>query len=199
MLWANMEQITDLLRNNIWYFVGGILGLIVIVALFKLLGGKKKSHKDLEKSQREILDDYPPAPKAGGSRTLLLDGLAVRVRLVVVAPMGKQQDRITADDVPELLNDVLRGLGKVVEGDKARIRVWPGQLSTGGFAPAFFRLVESPDDEGKKSHWIRVAGPAKAAGRPILLGLALYADEINKLGRLPLEGKEWVESLQIEK
>ncbi len=194
-----MDQITDWLRGNIWVVVGVIGGLIVIVAAVKLLGGGKKTHKDLQKGQREDLEDYPPAPASKGSRKLLLDGLEVRMRLVVVAPMGKQQDPIDADDVPEMLDDVLRGLGAFVTADKARVRVWPAQLSAAGFAPSFFRLVQSPDEQGKKSNWVLVAGPAKSAGRPILLGFALYSDEENKLGRVTVEGKEWVESLQIAK
>jgi hypothetical protein len=199
MLWADMDQITEWLRGNIWVIVGGILGLLVIVILFKVLSGGKKTHKDLQKGQREDLEDYPPPPESKGGRKLLLDGMEVRVRLVVVAPMGKQQDAIDAEDVPELLNDVLRGLGAFVAADKARVRVWPAQLSAAGFAPTFFRLVTSPDEPGTKSNWVLTAGPAKAAGRPILLGMALYSEEESKLGRVTLDGKEWVESLQVSK
>ena len=68
-----------------------------------------------------------------------------------------------------------------------------------GFAPTFFRLVESPDEDGKKSHWIRVAGPIKVGGKPFLLGMALYSDEATKLGMIDLKATEWSEHLQIEK
>lgn len=199
MLFADMDKIQDWFRGNIWYIVAGIVGLLVIAILIKLLSGGKKKHKDLQKGQREDLEDYPPPPPLKGTKRLTLDGLDIRLRLVVVAPMGKQQDPIDVDEVPDLLEDVVRGLGAFVTADKARVRVWPPQLSAQGFAPSFFRLVDSPDEEGKKSHWVLVAGPTKAAGRPILVGFAVYADEVNKLGRVTLEGKEWVESFQIVK
>ena len=68
-----------------------------------------------------------------------------------------------------------------------------------GFAPSFFRLVQSPDAEGKKSHWIRAAGAIKVGGKPYLLGLALYAEEATKIGLVDLGPTEWAEHLQIEK
>ena len=101
-----------------------------------------------------------------------MNGEPVRVRLVVVAPTGKQQDPITPDDVPELLDDVVRGLGGFVKADKPRVRVWPPQLSVAGFAPTFHRLVESPDAGKQSSRWVKLAGPARTGKRPILLGLA---------------------------
>ena len=177
--------------------LGGLVVLLILVKAFS--GGKKKPHKDLEKGQREDLDDYPDAPPSNGGRRLVIDGVDVRLRLVVVAPVGTQKDAIDFDGVPELLDDLLRGLGAFCKSDRPRIRVWPAQLSVAGFAPTFFRLVSSPDDDGQKSHWIRVAGPIKIGGMPYLLGLALHADEASKLGAIALQPTEWVKHLQIEK
>jgi hypothetical protein len=196
MLWAQAE-IIDKVKAN-WIY--GAIGLGVLVALFVLLkiaGGKKKP-PDLQKGQREDLGEYPPPP-AAGSKRLSANGIPVRVRLIVIAPTGKAQDDISADDVPELLEDILRGLGGFVKSDKPRVKIWPPQLSVAGFAPTFHRLVESPDAEKKSSRWIKLAGPARSGKRPILVGMALLADESCKMGDVHVESTEWAEILQVQR
>ena len=96
-------------------------------------------------------------------------------------------------------DDMLRGLGASAKADMPRMRVWPPQLSVAGFAPTFFRLVESPDEEGKRSSWIRVAGPVKIASHQYLLGMAFWSEEKSKLGMLNLAATEWSEHLHIQK
>ena len=128
-----------------------------------------------------------------------MNGEPVRVRLVVIVPTGKAQKPISPDDVPDLLDDVLRGLGGFIKSDKPRVKVWPTQLSVVGFAPTFHRLVKSPDEGQKSSCWIKLAGPAKAGGRPILLGLALLADDPCKIGDVQVETREWGELLRVER
>src|SRR5262249_6190712 len=144
--------------------------------------------------------EYPSAPPlVAGGRRLTVNDVPVRLRLVVVAPTGKQQVPITLDDVPGLLDDVRRGLGQFLATDKPRVRVWPPQLSVAGFAPTFHRLVESPDADREKSRWVKLAGPARTGQRAILLALAVFADESMKLGDVSVETTEWAELLRVEK
>lgn len=182
----------------VYVAVAAALGLLALAA-FKVLFGGRKKHVDVQAGLAEKLAEYPPPPAHKGSRILTVLGVEVRVRLIAVAPFGKNQSPISPDDVAGLLDDVLRGLGGVVATDKPRIKVWPVQLSATGFAPTFFRLVHSPDAEGTASTWVLAAGPARAGNRPILLGIAALARDPHKLGRLILENKDWVESLQLEK
>jgi len=181
---------------------GGVLLGLVIVALFiksLLGGGRKRGTVKKSADLREYLDEYPPASPAGAGPTVWVDGMPARVRLVVVVPTGTQQQAITVDEVPDLLNAVLRGLGTCAAADKPRIRVWPPQLSVAGFAPSFFRNVEPPEADGDPSPWVRLAGLAKARGRPFLLGLALYTDDDTDIGSLALEPNEWVHHLTMGK
>jgi hypothetical protein len=197
MLWAQAE-IVDKLKAN-WILVAAGLGvLIALFVLLKIAKGGKKKHVDLEKGQREDLGEYPPPPPAGAKR-LTINGVPVRVRLVVISPTGKAHDAVSADDVPDLLDDVLRGLGSFVKTDRPRVKIWPTQLSVVGFAPTFHRLVESPDAEKKTSRWVKLAGPARTGKRPILLGLALLADEPCKLGDIHVEQTEWGDLLQVQR
>lgn len=198
MIWAQANDLVEKVTNN-WVLIA--VGAGVLIALFILLriaAGRKRALPDLEKGQREDLAEYPPPPPVS-ARRLTINGTPVRLRLVVVAPTGKQQAPITPDDVPDVLDDVFRGLGKYLKADKPRVRVWPPQLSVAGFGPTFHRLVESPDADRKSSRWIKLAGPARTGKRPILLGLAVLADDPVKLGDVQVETTEWGELLQIER
>src|SRR4051794_21343338 len=191
MLFAQADGLADKLREN--WIVGAIgVGLLLaLVVLYRIATSRPKRHADPEQGLREDLGAYPPPPAAVGPRRLIVDGIPARLRLVVLAPPGKQHDPPAPDDVPELLDDVVRGLGGVVQADRPRIKVWPAQLSAAGFAPTFHRLVESPDAGAKASRWVKLAGPARAGERPVLLGLALLADQPCKLGDVHVEPTEW--------
>jgi hypothetical protein len=164
--------------------------------LRSLFAGRRKAVNP-EQGLGENLREFPPAPGVPSSRRLTVHGVPVRVRLVVVAPTGRQQEDIAPDQIAGILDDIHRGLARFLREDRPRVKVWPPQLSVAGFAPTFHRLVRSPDPKGKPSRWILVAGPAKVGGRPILLGLALYADEPVKMGQLILDTTDWLEALRI--
>lgn len=172
---------------------------VLLLFLFNLVrsGGKKKQ-PDQEVGLREELWEYPDPPPPGLSH-LFCEGLSVRLRLIVMAQTGTGGNEITADEIPGLLEHVLRGLGGFVETDKPRLRVWPPQLSISGFAPRFFRLVQSPDKEGESSNWILAAGSHRVGNKVLLLGMALYSEQPTTHTRLLLENKEWKDSFDIEK
>src|SRR5262245_52403610 len=197
MLWSQAEDVLKPLQEN-WILVAVVIGLLVAaLVLLKIARSRKKEPPDLEKALREDLKNYPPAPTVADMRQLSINGIPGRLRLVVMAPTGKTQENIMPDHVAELLNNVVRGLGAFVTSDKPRIKVWPPQLSISGFAPTFHRLVESPDAVDRPSRWVKLAGPARTGKRPILLGLAIYADEPCQLGDVNVETTEWGELLEV--
>jgi hypothetical protein len=200
MLFAQLEKAAEQLPQDksTWLIIGAVvLGAIVLVAVLRslLAGGRKPV--DPEQGLGENLRDYPPAPGVPSSRRLTVHGVPVRLRLVVVAPTGRQQEDISPDKVAGILDDIYHGLARFVREDRPRVKVWPPQLSVAGFAPTFHRLVRTPDPKGKPSRWVLVAGPAKIGSRPILVGLALYADEPVKLGQLSLEATAWPDVLRV--
>src|SRR5262245_18150576 len=69
------------------YAIYGLGGLGVLFILYLILRGKKKH--DPEGGLAEDLSAYPPPPKAGAQR-LLVQGNPMRLRLAVVAPVGKK-------------------------------------------------------------------------------------------------------------
>jgi hypothetical protein len=195
-----MAEVFDFLpesmRGYAPYGAGGVGVLVVFLVLVKLMSGGKKVRSP-EQGQVENLADYPPPPGTAGPRRLSVEGEPVRVRLVVLAPAGKQQANLSASMVEPLLDQIVRGLAGIVQEDKARIKVWPPQLSSDGFTINFLRHMNRPEPEGRSSRWVLVAGEARVGQQKILLGLALLADNANNLGKLTLEPVQWKETLRI--
>ena len=175
-----------------WWLVFGVAVLLVLLFLLVLAARlfRRRPAPDLDAGLREDLASYPPPPAAAGARRLLVEGHPARVRLVVLAPVGKQAQLDAAKAEP-LLEHVRRGLGATAQHDRPRVRVWPPQLSHQGFAVKFHRLTQKPDPDGRPSHWALLAGRARVGQHYILLGLALWTDEPTTLGRLSLEPDQW--------
>jgi len=209
MRWTLWAAWTDVFPESVRQYLEGpvgivvlvVVGLIVVFALARLAGGVWRmlaaGEGKPEASLKEVLADYPPPPGKPGPRRLTVEGLPVRVRLVVVAPVGKEHP-IRIDEVEDLLEETVRGLKGIVLEDRPRVRVWPPQLSKQGFAPTFHRETEKPEPEGRPSRWVLVAGPASAGRRPLLLGLALWADTPNTLGRVTLDPGRWAEVVRVQ-
>jgi hypothetical protein len=180
---------------NPLYLAGGagVVLLLLLLVLFLLFRGRGKRKSDTGAGLAEDLSTYPPAPGESGRVSVL--NHPARLRLVVVAPVGKKP----LAEPEAVLEQVLRGLGKAVKEDRPRVRTWPPQLSSTGFAPTFFRLTRRPEPEGKPSRWVLVAGKARAGGQPVLIGLALWTDEPTDLGRVTLEEMEWPKTLGVER
>jgi hypothetical protein len=172
-----------------------VVVIVAVVVLIVALRGKKKV-VDPDAGLDEDLSEYPPAPRPGTHR-LSCAGQKVRIRLVVLAPSGRniQLDTSMAEGVMET---ILHGLGSVADLDKPRIRIWPPQLSQKGFAPTFFRHVLRPEGDDKNSPWILVAGPARVGAKPVLLGLALQAGEPSGQGNISLDMEKWADRLRVD-
>ncbi len=185
-----------LIGNNL-VFYGALAAALVVLVLLVLLRRRKPGTIDPEAGMSEDLAAYPPPPPAPGPRRLTVQGLPVRVRLAVVAPVGRPK-AVEDGAVEPLLEFVVRGLGAAVSQDRARVREWPLGLSKAGFTPTFFRRVQRPEPAGTPSHWVLLAGQARAGAQQVLLGLALWADEPNLLGNLAVQPGEWDQLLRLE-
>jgi hypothetical protein len=180
------------LDRNLLLYGGGAAGAVILILFVIVVFRGRGKKPDPEAGLAEDLAALPPVPKGDRNYLLKVMNQPGRLRLVVIAPVGKK----TVGKVDSALEQVFRGLGEVSIDDKPRVRIWPPQLSTTGFAPTFFRLTKRPD--GKPSRWVLLAGPARAGNTPVLLGLAVLTDEPTNLGLITMTETQWGEVLRIE-
>lgn len=201
------QRLLDLLRPadgsgpSPWLLAAvGLLALFVLLGVLGRLGrvliGRRRKADDWDRELAIGLDACPLPAGAPGDRRLTVYHLPARLRLVVVAPAGKDGE-VDALAVEKLLDRVLPGLGEVAARDRPFIRVWPAQKSHTGFAAAFHRHTPKAAGRGELSRWVLVAGRAQVGHPGVLLGLGLWADEPTTLDRATLEPHQWLDVLRV--
>jgi hypothetical protein len=175
--------------------VGALVFLAMLLVLLRILFGRRKA-KSKAPDLEEDLSTYPPLRSSGGDRRLLVEGVPVRLRLVVLAPGGKQSE-IDEEKIEPMLNKIVNGLGEICQADRPRIRIWPMQLSYNGFATHFHRCMLVPEADGEPTQWVIVAGRAKLGTQQVMAGFALQAIKPTTVGRLTLESHEWDSKLRV--
>src|SRR5262245_48815305 len=75
-----------------------VLGMGIVVFVLAHFSGRVWGSlfgtppKNPEDPLKERLAEYPPPPGKPGSRQLIIEGVPLRLRLVVVAPLGRSRD-----------------------------------------------------------------------------------------------------------
>jgi hypothetical protein len=197
-------EVRDFLDAGGWWLVLGVGALVVLFLLWAvaerslrvLFRRRPPSLEELDSEFHENLATYPP-PAPTDKRRLSLYHLPVRLRLVVMAAIGTETTIDETNALP-LLDRVLPGLGAIAAQEQPRIRVWPPQVSQQGFILAFHRRTQRPEPDGEPSHWLLAAGRAQWGRQAILLGLALWTEEPTTIGRLTVNGYQWLDVLRIK-
>lgn len=195
--------VRDFLAAGGWWLLAGVLALFLTLLVeatlrrFWRMLFRRAPQPVPNDDLAEDLDDCPLPTQPPGECRLAVYHLPVRLRLIVVAPAGTETE-VDALTVEKLLDHVVPGLAAVADRDRPRVRVWPAQVSRDGFVHAFFRNMRRYEPEGQPSRWVLVAGRATVGKRTLLLGLGLWADAPNLLGRVALESHQWLDVLRLK-
>lgn len=135
------------------------------------------------------LSRLPPPPE--GRASLEVYQVPARVRLVVVAPVGKHAV-LEPRTVGLLLERAIPGLGRVLLRDQPEVYIWPPQFSVPGFTNSFHRCTPTGQAEDQASRWILLAGRLQAGDQPLFVGLALWAERATRYGRRNPMPDEWL-------
>lgn len=196
------DLLPDALREYAIYLlgagicVGGLILFLIVLAVLRVVFGGRAKKSPLEQNLEENLAEYPDLKKSSGDRQLRAEGVPVRIRLVVVAPAGTASD-VEVDELPELLEQIVAGLGEIYQHDKPRVRVWPTQVSYQGFATHFHRNMITGAEEGEQTRWVLIAGRVKIGKRQLMLGVALQSIKPNTIGRRTVDSHEWASLLRV--
>ncbi len=178
-----------------------LFGLLLLWRLISSRSRKPDQEEAFGTDESGLVEDLTalPAPPARtpGSLRLSVRGVPVRVRLVVLAPLGRGVV-IQPDQAVAFLDQVVNGLSTLTRQDQARVCLWPAQLSGHGFHPRFLRLARRPQAMHEPSPWILVAGQARFGLRQVLVGLALLAETPVTLEGLNPEPDQWYDMLRVE-
>ena len=191
------------LEGGGWLAILGVGGLLVLLLLWllgkRLLGGLFRREPAGPRKDPLIVDlaAIPPAPPHSGDVRLTVEGIPMRMRLVIVAPAGTAYD-VGPEMVPALLDRVVPGLADAIKRDNPEIRIWSGQLSTEGFANTFHRNTPVPEGEKNPSRWVLLAGRGDLGGRQVMIGLCLQAVKAHTIGRRTLKPHEWATALRVK-
>jgi hypothetical protein len=197
------EEVRNLAPPEVWgllLLTVALVVLLILALMLRRLGrtlfGRKPVPTDWDESLRENLDDTPVPVRTPTSSQVVVYHLPARLRLVVVAPLGKDS-RLPREGIPHLLELAVPGMGDMLRQDEPRLKVWPGQLSAQGFAVVFHRATRKAEAEGDPSRWVLLAGKVLVGKQPLLLGLGLWTDKPSTLGRITLEPRQWIDVLRF--
>jgi hypothetical protein len=186
-------------RSLILAIVAGLLVLVVLFFLWRLLRKRRSAKSFLSPELRIDLAGLNQEGPLAELPILEFYNLPVRVSGVVLAPVGRSRELPSVEELPEVFESALPGLSRVVAVHRPMIRRWPSQVSTRGFASAFFGSIRLPGDYGKGTPWSAVAGIFKHEGTPIMLGLILHAAAVNSIGQITINKEhDWLGCLRVK-
>ena len=178
--------------------LGVLVLLLILVVLRRLIRrprGETPNQLEIETIDiSELADLGPPDAPV----TLEYYHVPVRLALLVLAPVGREGSLPPSDELPELIDQLVPGLMKILPAHQPLFRRWPPQLSSEGFMKAFFSHVKLPGDKGKGTPWCSIAGKFETKDAQYLAGVVCRAEARNSLSQIVMDhpGK-WLDVLRV--
>lgn len=173
--------------EQIQLFGIAVLVLLVLIVLWRIVAPRKKqatTRKTIQQIDLSQLGEHGPSAEQA---RLECYHVPVRLALVVMAPLGRDSKLNVDAGLAHVLDQIVHGLGEVVETHKPLFRLWGPQLSANGFTTAFFSGAKLPGQKGKGTAWCALAGRCEVNGRNLMVGLVLRAEKPNNLGQVLLD------------
>ncbi|MGM0486579.1 MAG: hypothetical protein ACQESR_07430, partial [Planctomycetota bacterium] len=166
--------------NPTWLLAGGLCVLAISALVFWRWLRRRRTSP--QRVTSELFIDLSrldaTGPPAEGPR-LEFYGTPVRLAVVVVAPGGRGGELPPSDVLPGIMERLVPGMSNVIAKHHPMIRRWPEQLSSHGFAQAFFNQIPLPGTRGKGTPWCGLAGKLTIGDRFFLVGLVCRAHASN--------------------
>jgi len=181
--------------------VAAVMLVILIAVVWTLIRFVRRRRKVWGTTEPDLFLDVGKLDAAGPSPSgarLEFYGTPVRLAVIVLAPAGRQGELPPEAALPKLLDRLIPGLSHVVAQHRPLMARWPVQLSTQGFAQAFFNHVALPGDRGKGTPWCSIAGKLQIGDRLFLFGFVCCASQANGLSQFVVQHEgQWLDILRI--
>jgi hypothetical protein len=182
-----------------WFGAGACVAVLCLVLFVwrRLRRSRQPRRGPADELAVDVGELNHSGPPADGPR-LEFYGTPVRLAVVVVAPGGRGGELPPPDVLPGLMERLVPGMTHTIARHKPLICRWPVQLSSLGFAQAFFNQVALPGSRGKGTPWASLAGKLTIGDRSFLVGLVCCADKANALSQVVVEHEgQWLDILRI--
>ena len=197
-----LQRSIDLLFNTQSGRLVGVALLVFIVLVFLTRRVVKLFRKPKEISLVDPLRvvDLSAEPLGKNERAdLKVHNLPARLGVVVLAPLGRL-DLPDDEEIPNILDGLVPGLGKFVADDTPIVRTWPNQVSVGGFANNLALHMQVGGKDLTETPWCLVAGKTKRPDGLLMVTLALAAEASNRLGVVRLDDEsQWMQAIQVSR
>ena len=197
-----LQRSIDLLFNTQSGRLVGVALLVLVVLVFLTRRVVKlfRKPKDISLVDPLRVVDLSAEPLGKNERTnLKVHNLPVRLGVVVLAPLGRL-DLPDDEEIPNILDGLVPGLGKFVADDTPIVRSWPNQVSVGGFANNLALHMQVGGKDLTETPWCLVAGKTKRPDGLLLVTLALAAEASNRLGVVRLDDEsQWMQAIQVSR
>ena len=197
-----LQRSIDLLLNTPSGRLVGVALLVLVVLVFLTRRVVKLFRKPEDVSLVDPLRvvDLAAEPLGKNERAdLKVHNMPVRLGAVVLAPLGRI-DLPDDEEIPNILDGLVPGLGKFLAEDTPIVRTWPNQVSVGGFANNLALHMQVGCQDLTETPWCLVAGKTKLPDGLLLVTLALAAEASNRLGVVRLEDEsQWMQAIQVNR
>jgi hypothetical protein len=174
-----------------------LAGVTILVLVTRLRRGARERLRPATELLVDVASLDDSGPSAEGPH-LEIYGTPVRLAVIVVAPAGRHGHLPPPGVLPGLMERLVPGLTEVIALQQPKICRWPAQLSSQGFAHAFFNQVALPGDRGKGTPWCSIAGKVQVGDRSFLAGLVLCSHGSNGLGQVVVQHEgQWLDVLRL--
>jgi hypothetical protein len=197
--------VQEFLDDGGWFWVLAgltVMGLLWVRLVYRRFTAsakkKRKQKKQLIRSAEIDLEEVAGAFSEPGDHQVSVRGFPGRLRLVVMAPAASYVGDLLPEMAESLLDWIQPGLGAVYEQDTPRVIVWPRAASEGRFLDLVSQAVKVPEERGRKTPWVVLAGTTSLGRQRIYLCVAVHLDRAGYIREVRVEKDKWGELLGVQ-
>ena len=188
------------LLNQAEIWVSAVVLLICLISLRWVLANRNSKRQNPNALQPNLtidIEKLPLMPVICEPFRIEIYGSPVRIRALVLAPIGRGKSLPKKGHLGNILNHFMPNFTAILETHQPIFRQWPEQLSSSGFIQSFFNNLAIPN-KGQGTVWCSLAGKIEVFGNSYLIGLVCNTDEPNSLSQITVQRSgQWLDILRI--